>query len=104
MGGSPTYSWMPITWNDCKLVSLNVRKSYLDSIINILSNLPKTLVSFELKPPKYRCIGNGTHIVEAETIKLVKQICDMTMNVSGSDLERITLNGLRLSSKAKNFL
>ena len=93
-------------WHEeyCRQIRMPVKSSYFDPIINILSKLPKSLISLQLKPPKYDIKSFKMGIVEKESMKLVNKLCDFITRPNDSDLQWITLNKVQLSKQAKDFL
>ena len=99
--GYPDSNWQS---EFCHTPSFPLVPSYFDPIINILSNLPKSVVLLQLKPPKYRLRHDGRgHVKSIESMRLVQKLCNMLIDKQGN-LETITLDRVELSSKAMDFL
>ena len=99
--GYPDSNWQS---EFCHTPSFPLVPSYFDPIINILSNLPKSVVLLQLKPPKYRLRHDGRgHVKSIESMRLVQKLCNMLADEQGN-LETITLDRVELSNKAMDFL
>ena len=89
--------------------SIAIEPLYMSPIMNILSNLPKSLTECKISIPKY--FGNysnvNSKIKGIETMKIVQKLCEIscTKNVeSKNKLKKIILDGIEFSKKAKEFL
>eukprot|EP01084_Bolivina_argentea_P055500 101738_1 len=84
--------------------TVKVKPLYFQSIINLLSKLPKSLRSLNIKPPGYASCSDKIQnkIKQNESMRLVQKLCELLSE--NNDLESIVLDKVKLYRKAKDFL
>eukprot|EP01083_Nonionella_stella_P077561 211853_1 len=90
-------------------VPLEVEEHYLQPLIHILSNIPRTVTSMRFKGPywrfRYPQTKHEMKIKEVESTRLVKQLSHLLSNKNNRlNLETISMKSPKLSKSAETYL
>eukprot|EP01083_Nonionella_stella_P210908 763101_1 len=84
---------------------IRTQQSYLQPLIHILSNIPRTVTRIQLHPPYYLRTTDARKNIAVESTKLVKKLSSLLSNKNNKlKLETITIKNLTLSKNAKTYL
>ena len=86
---------------------ITMQESYMSPLINIISNLPKSLICLDFELPTY--YPSESKIKKIESEKLVKALCRLLAekdnnNYPSNALQSIILKNIDLAKTAKEYL